>query len=224
MQKLLIVDDDIHLRALVRTYAEQEGFECQEATDGNSALDAIWHNSYDMIILDVMMPGKDGFETLSELRKTSDAPVILLTARKEEYDKLHGFGLGADDYVPKPFSPKELMARVKAVLKRGRRSEAVRLNFGGVEIEKASRTVKLDGREIGLTPKEFDLLLFLATHNHIVLNRELLLKNVWGYDYFGDARTVDTHIKSLRERLNKYRTLILTVWGVGYRFEYKETD
>jgi DNA-binding response OmpR family regulator len=224
VQKLLIVDDDLHLRALVRTYAEQDGFDCEEAEDGIGALDKLHEESFDIVILDVMMPGMDGFETLSELRKFSDAPVILLTARKEEYDKLHGFCLGADDYVPKPFSPKELMARIKAILKRGRIFDDRSLRFGGVEISEASRSVSIDGKEVSLTPKEFDLLLYLAHNNHIVLTREQLLKNVWGYVYFGDARTVDTHIKSLRERLGSYRTLILTVWGVGYRFEHKETD
>ncbi|MDR1640421.1 MAG: response regulator transcription factor [Clostridiales bacterium] len=222
MHRLLIVDDDKHIRTLVRTYSESEGFECEEAEDGPQALAILKEQDISLVVLDVMMPGMDGFETLTELRKFMSVPVVLLTARKEEYDKLHGFGLGADDYVPKPFSPKELMARIKAILKRGRVLDGDVLRFGGLEISESSRTVMIDGKETALTPKEFDLLLFLATHNLIVLNREQLLKNVWGYVYFGDARTVDTHIKSLRERLGDYRKLITTVWGVGYRFEHKE--
>jgi DNA-binding response OmpR family regulator len=224
MRKLLIVDDDEHLRILVKTYAERDDFFCQEAENGLAALDAAEQTDFDMIVLDVMMPGKDGFDTLAELRKFSEAPVIMLTARKEAYDKLYGFELGADDYLAKPFNPKELMARVKAILKRGRRVVESRMKFGDLEIIAPSRTVLLNGVEIGLTPKEFDLLLFMANHNHIVLDREQLLKNVWGYDYLGDTRTVDTHIKSVRDRLNSHRGLILTVWGVGYRFEYRESE
>ena len=224
MQKLLIVDDDAHLRELVKTYAERDGFYCKEAENGSVALESIDLDNFDIVVLDVMMPVKNGYETLTELRKFTDTPVIVLTARKEEYDKLLGFNLGADDYLAKPFSPKELMARIKAILKRGRRIAENRLVFGELEIIVASRTVLLNGEEIGLTPKEYDLLLFLANHNHIVLNREQLLKNVWGYDYFGDVRTVDTHVKAIRDRLRDHRTLILTVWGVGYRFEYKENE
>jgi DNA-binding response OmpR family regulator len=170
------------------------------------------------------MPGRDGFEVLAELRRTSGVPVIMLTARKEEYDRLHGFNLGADDYVAKPFSPRELMARVAAVLRRTAASSSGELVFGGLEISELSRSVKVDGADAPLTPKEFDLLLYMAKHNHAAHSRDRILKNVWGFDYYGDTRTVDTHVKSLRERLGRYRGLIATVWGVGYRFEYNDEN
>lgn len=222
MKKMLIVDDDNHLRALVKTYAEMEGFHCTEVENGVRALEAAEQTIFDIIVLDVMMPEKDGFETLAALRRFTQTPVIMLTARKQEYDKLFGFNLGADDYLAKPFSPKELMARMKAVLKRGAVSASGQIRFGGLEIKENAHTVLVDGQEITLTPKEFDLLLYFAKNHHLVLDRDTILKNVWGYDYFGDMRTVDTHIKSLRERLGEYRSLINTVWGVGYKFEYKE--
>lgn len=223
MNRIMIVDDDIHLRKLVKTYADLENFICEEADNGMEALAKISNSKYDLIILDVMMPGMDGFETLAELRQYSQTPVILLTARVEEYDRLFGFNLGADDYVPKPFSPKELMARVTAVLKRcGKSNTKEGLLFGDLLISEISRTAKIKDTVISLTPREFDLLLFFAQNNHVVLSRVQLLKGVWGYDYFGDARTVDTHVKSLRDRLSEYRTVIQTVWGVGYKFEYQE--
>lgn len=222
MRKMLIVDDDIHLRKLVYTYAEMEEFHCTEAENSEQALELLEKNHFDIIILDVMMPGKDGFETLAEIRKISETPVIMLTARDEEYDKLLGFRLGADDYVPKPFSPKELMARVEAVLRRMGSHIDATLQFGDLSIQVDSRSVKAGDKMIMLPPKEFDLLVKLARNEHIVLTREQLLESVWGYQYHGDTRTVDTHIKSLREHLGIYRRLIQTVWGVGYRFEYKE--
>lgn len=222
MDKLLIVDDDAHLRALVKTYAELEGFKCTEAESGAHAMKHVANGTFDMIVLDVMMPGRDGFETLADIREVCDTPVIMLTARKEEYDKLLGFNLGADDYLAKPFSPKELMARIKAVLKRTQHTGSDVLRYGRLEINGQSHTVTLDGEEISLTPKEFDLLQYMAVNNHVALDRDTLLKNVWGYDYFGDMRTVDTHIKSLRENLGECRGLITTVWGVGYKFEYTE--
>lgn len=222
MRKLLVVDDEVHLRTLVRTYAELEGFQCFEAENGEEALRAAEQTAFDIIVLDVMMPDKDGFEALAELRRFTETPVIMLTARKEEYDKLFGFNLGADDYLAKPFSPKELMARIKAILKRGGPGSDGAIRFGGLEIRESSRSVLLDGGEAVLTPKEFDLLLFFAQNNHIALDRSSILKNVWGYDYCGDTRTVDTHVKSLRERIGGYRELITTIWGIGYKFEYKE--
>jgi DNA-binding response OmpR family regulator len=222
LKKVLVVDDDADLRHLVKTYSINEGFSCDEAVSGNAALEQIALKPYDIIILDVMMPEKDGLTTLGEIRKTSDTPVILLTARKEEYDKLLGFKLGADDYVPKPFSPAELMARVKAILKRGPSIIKDCLWFGSLEIREKERIVIIDQKEIWLRPKEFELLNFLAHNNHAVLSREQLLKAVWGYDYYGDLRTVDTHIKSLRERLQNCRNYIHTIWGIGYKFEYKE--
>ncbi len=222
MVRLLIVDDDIHLRKLVLTYGELEGFQCEEAENGQKAIDIINELHFDIVVLDVMMPGLDGFETLAEIRKQSQVPVIMLTSRNEEYDKLLGFNLGADDYVPKPFSPKELMARIRAVLKRsGKPSDT--LIFGELCISPGSRRASAGDKVFSLPPKEFDLLLYLAQNERLVLSREQLLNRVWGYGYYGDARTVDTHIKSLREHLGEYRKTIQTVWGIGYKFEYEET-
>lgn len=222
MRKLLVVDDDMRLRKLVLTYAGLEGFQCRESENTTQALAALENTSFDIVVLDVMMPGRDGFEALSEIRKISDVPVIMLTARSEEYDKLFGFNLGADDYVPKPFSPKELMARINAVLKRTGSALGQSMQFGDFCIQPDARKILADGREIALPPKEFDLLVKLARNEHIVLTREQLLDSVWGYGYSGDTRTVDTHVKSLREHLGLYRRLIQTAWGVGYKFEYKE--
>ena len=223
MPHILITDDDMHLRRLVRTYAELEGYDCTEAADGAAAVSALKQGTFDLVLLDVMMPGPDGFETLEAIRRFSQVPVIMLTARNEEYDKLNGFQLGVDDYVAKPFSPKELMARIGAVLRRTqvRTPEPVtnELTFGGLSIFPDSRIVTLDGKKVTLPPKEFDLLYKLAQNQHIVLSRDKLLETVWGYQYCGDARTVDTHIKSLREHIGPYRKLIQTVWGVGYKFE-----
>lgn len=220
MSKLLIVDDDIRLRKLVRTYGEVEHYECDEAADGLAALEKLQDNNFDLVILDVMMPGLDGFETLERIRKTNEIPVIMLTARNEEYDKLTGFGLGVDDYVSKPFSPKELMARVGAVLKRnGRKMSVLSYQYKELEIHPDSRTASISGRELVLAPKEFDLLLELAKNPGTVMRRDKLLQDVWGYSYCGDGRTVDTHIKSIRDRLGPYRSMIQTVWGVGYKFD-----
>jgi two-component system response regulator ResD len=222
MAKMLIIDDDIHLRKLVLTYADLEGFQCKEAESAQQALEILHDTDFDILILDIMMPGMDGFEALAEIRKISQVPVIMLTARGEEYDKLLGFNLGADDYVLKPFSPKELMARIGAVLKRVGRKQSDALTFGELCIKPDARNVTLSGKLLTLPPKEFDLLLKLAQNEHIVLTRNQLLEKVWGYDYYGDVRTVDTHIKSLREHLGPYRKVIQTAWGVGYKFEYKE--
>lgn len=220
MPKLLIVDDDVHLRKLVLTYAELDGFQCEETENGLMAVEKVKSTQFDIVILDVMMPQMDGFETLGEIRKLSQVPVIMLTSRSEEYDKLLGFNLGADDYVAKPFSPKELMARIGAVLKRSGKRTSDKLTFGEFCVSPGSRTVKAGEKVLNLPPKEFDLLLYLAQNERLVLSREQLLNKVWGYDYYGDARTVDTHIKSLREHLGDYRKVIQTAWGVGYKFEY----
>lgn len=222
MPNLLITDDDLHLRKLVRTYAELEGYRCEEAATGQEAITKLSSGAFDIVVLDVMMPGMDGFETLAKIRESGQIPVIMLTARDEEYDKLLGFHLGVDDYVPKPFSPKELMARIGAVLRRSGSKRISRLSFGELVISPDSRTVLLRGQKLSLPPKEFDLLLKLAQNEHIVLSREQLLETVWGYNYYGDVRTVDTHVKSLREHLGDYRRLIQTVWGVGYKLEYTE--
>lgn len=222
MPNMLIIDDDLHFRNLVRTYGEVEGFHCQEAENGECALKIALKNSFDILVLDVMMPDMDGFDVLKEIRRTSQVPVIMLTARGEEYDKLKGFELGADDYISKPFSPKELMARIGAILRRSKKSQTDTISFGQLTIDPASRTVALHGQKINLPPKEFDLLLKLSQNERVVLSREKLLQTVWGYHYYGDVRTVDTHIKSLREHLGQYRKLIQTVWGVGYKLEYTE--
>lgn len=221
MPTLLIADDDARLRRLIRTYAELENYTCEEAGDGRSALRIFQATPCDLVILDVMMPGMDGFETLEKLREISDVPVIMLTARTEEYDKLMGFRLGVDDYVSKPFSPRELMARVAAVLRRNSKGRTeTSMTFGSLTIMPEFRIVTLDGNKPTLPPKEFELLLKLAQNERIVLSRDQLLESIWGYSYFGDGRTIDTHIKSLREHLGRYRGIIQTVWGVGYKFEY----
>ena len=220
--KILVVDDEARMRKLVRDFLEREGFVVREAGDGLEAME-IFYEEKDiaLVILDVMMPKMDGWQTLRELRQSSDVPVIMLTARSEEYDKLLGFKLGVDDYVSKPFSPKELMARIGAVLKRSNSPNPNRtLDFGELSISPESRTVILRGQNIALPPKEFDLLLKLAQNERIVLSREQLLETIWGYSYCGDSRTVDTHVKSLRDHLGDYRNVIQTVWGVGYKFEY----
>lgn len=222
MPRILIVDDDARLRRLVRTYAELEAFECGEACNGEAALELAKTQTFDLIVLDVMMPGLDGFEVLDRIRRFSEIPVIMLSARSEEYDKLQGFRLGVDDYVSKPFSPKELMARISAVLKRNGKRPETSLRFGDLIILPASRTVTLKEKQLNLPPKEFDLLLKLAQNEHIVFSRERLLELVWGYQYCGDSRTVDTHVKALRDHLGPYRSMIQTVWGVGYKLEYKE--
>ena len=220
MAKLLIVDDDIRLRKLVRTYGEVEHYECDEAADGLAALEKLQNDHFDLVILDVMMPGLDGFETLERIRKISEIPVIMLTARHEEYDKLTGFGLGVDDYVSKPFSPKELRARVGAVLKRnGKKKSVLSYQYKELEIHPDSRIASISGKELILAPKEFDLLLELAKNPGTVMRRDKLLQDVWGYSYCGDGRTVDTHVKSVRDRLGPYRSMIQTVWGVGYKFD-----
>nr|WP_035302062.1 response regulator transcription factor [Clostridium sp. DL-VIII] len=221
MAKLLIVDDDIHLRKLILTYAELDGFQCEEVETGEKAIEKVKENQFDIAVLDVMMPGLDGFEALAEIRKESQIPVIMLTSRSEEYDKLLGFNLGADDYVPKPFSPKELIARIRAVLKRSGSKSSDNLLFEDLCISPGSRTVTAGEKVFNLPPKEFDLLLYLAQNEHLVLSREQILNRVWGYDYYGDARTLDTHIRSLREHLGTYRKVVQTVWGVGYKFEYE---
>lgn len=221
MPTLLIADDDARLRRLIRTYAELENYTCEEAGDGRSALRIFQATPCDLVILDVMMPGMDGFETLEKLRAIRDVPVIMLTARTEEYDKLMGFRLGVDDYVSKPFSPRELMARVAAVLRRNSKGRTeTSMTFGSLTIMPEFRIVTLDGNKLTLPPKEFELLLKLAQNERIVLSRDQLLESIWGYSYFGDGRTIDTHIKSLREHLGRYRGIIQTVWGVGYKFEY----
>lgn len=222
MSKLLVVDDEIKIREVIREYAEFNNYQVDEAADGMEAIGLCKLNDYDLIILDVMMPKLDGFSTCKELRKFKDTPVIMLSARGEEYDKLFGFELGVDDYVVKPFSPKELMARVHAVLARKAAVQAVEqdvLNFSGLSINIPARTVQVDGEKVELTPKEYDLLFYLAKNSNLALSRDKLLSDIWGYDFFGDDRTIDTHIKNLRNNLGPYRDFIVTLRGVGYKFE-----
>ncbi|MBQ7004530.1 MAG: response regulator transcription factor [Oscillospiraceae bacterium] len=222
MSKLLIVDDEINIRAVVREYAEFEGYEVDEAENGMDAVDKCKENYYDLIIMDVMMPKLDGYSASKEIKKHRNVPIIMLSARGEEYDKLFGFEIGVDDYVVKPFSPKELMARVKAVLKRGRSGgigDRTRLTFEGLEIDLAGREVYVNGKKASMTPKEYDLLFYLVRNINLALTRDKLLEAVWGYDFFGDDRTVDTHIKMLRGSLGEYRKFIVTLRGMGYKFE-----
>ncbi|MGN0710282.1 MAG: response regulator transcription factor [Anaerovoracaceae bacterium] len=223
MSRLLVVDDEAKIRAVIREYAEFNNHEVDEAADGMEAIGLCKLNDYDLIILDVMMPKLDGFSTCKELKKIKDIPVIMLSARGEEYDKLFGFELGVDDYVVKPFSPKELMARVNAVLMRksavAKPVEQDVLKFKGLEINIPARTVTIDGKKVELTPKEYDLLFYLAKNCNLALSRDKLLSDIWGYDFYGDDRTIDTHIKNLRNNLGPYRDFIVTMRGVGYKFE-----
>ncbi len=225
MNRMLIVDDEEKIRAVVREYAEFEDYTVEEARDGMEAVALCRENDYDIIIMDVMMPRLDGYSACKEIKKQKDIPVIMLSARGEEYDKLFGFETGIDDYVVKPFSPRELMARVRAVLTRSRASkqpaaeQAQRLTFGGLEIDIAGREVYVDGVRASMTPKEYDLLFYLVKNKGLALTRDKLLEEVWGYDFFGDDRTVDTHIKMLRGSLGPYRSYIVTLRGMGYKFE-----
>ena len=224
MAKILVADDEQKIREVIREYAEFNGHEVTEAADGMTAVGLCRLNDYDLIIMDIMMPKLDGFSACKEIRKIKDIPIIMLSARSEEYDKLFGFELGIDDYVVKPFSPKELMARVNAVLSRNSASERPVekvMKFDGLEINIPARTVYVDGKKVDLTPKEYDLLFYLVRNRGIALTREKLLSEIWGYDFFGDDRTLDTHIKLLRKNLGEYARLIVTLRGVGYRFEAK---
>ncbi|MBQ9327856.1 MAG: response regulator transcription factor [Solobacterium sp.] len=219
MSRILIVDDEKNIREVVREYALLNGYEADEAEDGLEAVERVKANDYDCVILDIMMPKLDGFSACKQIKLIKDIPVIMLSARQEEYDKLFGFELGVDDYVIKPFSPKELMARVKVVMDRSRKTERNVLEFGGLKIDAAGRSVSVDGEKANLTPKEIDLLLYMVEHRNTALSRTKLLEEVWNYDYFGDDRTVDTHIKMLRHNLGPYRDYIVTVRGMGYKFE-----
>ena len=225
MYKLLVVDDEPKIREVIREYAEFNGYEVAEAEDGMSAVGLCKLNKYDLVILDIMMPKLDGFTACKEIKKISDVPIIMLSARGEEYDKLFGFELGIDDYIVKPFSPKELMARVNVVLERRNsvsKDNSSVLTFDGLEINIAARTVSVDGKRVELTPKEYDLLFYLIKNKNIALSRDKLLSDIWGYDFFGDDRTIDTHIKNLRNNLGPYRDFIVTLRGVGYKFEYEK--
>ena len=222
MQRILVVDDEDGIRDILRQYLEFEGFSCVEAADGEASVSIMKNDPVQLILMDIMMPVCDGFSALRRIRAFSDVPVILLTAKGEEYDKVFGFDLGADDYVVKPFSPREVMSRVKAVLKRTDRSHAADAEiyrFRTLEVNQKSYEVRIDGKKIDMTPKEFELLNFLIKNKNTVITRDTILNKIWGYDFFGDSRTVDTHIKMLRSNLGEYRELIKTIWGVGYKYE-----
>jgi two-component system response regulator ResD len=219
MAKILIVDDEINIRKVVKEYALANNHEVDEAENGLEAIAKITDNDYDVVVLDIMMPKVDGFSACREIKKIKDVPIIILSARQEEYDKLLGFDLGVDDYVVKPFSPKELMARIHVVISRHASNSNTILSFEGLSIDEAARNVYIDDVRINMTPKEFDLLIFLIRNKNIALSREVLLEKVWNYTFFGDDRTVDTHIKMLRHSLKNYRDYVKTVRGVGYKFE-----
>ena len=221
MSKLLVVDDEFRIRQIIRKYAEFEGNSVTEAGDGMEAVRLCRENEYDLILMDVMMPHLDGFSAVKEIRKIKDVPVIMLSARGEEYDKLFAFEIGVDDYVTKPFSPKEVMARINAVTKRRQAKVSGNevLKFEGLEVDMAGRNVYVSGEKAELTPKEYELLFYLVRNKGIALTREKLLYDVWGFDFYGDDRTVDTHIKMLRGNLKEYRKFIVTLRGLGYKFE-----
>jgi DNA-binding response OmpR family regulator len=217
--RILIVDDEIKIREVVREYARVMNYECDEASNGNEAVDLVTKNDYDCVILDIMMPELDGFSACKKIKSIRDVPVIMLSARQEEYDKLFSFDIGVDDYVTKPFSPKELMARIKVVSERRQKRANEKYVFDTLVIDVDGRSVTIDGEKVMLTPKELDLLIYLVQNRNIALGREKILSAVWDSDYYGDDRTVDTHIKMLRRSLGPYRDYVVTVRGMGYKFE-----
>ena len=229
MYHILVVDDEVRIRTIIKKYAEFEGHTVSEAGNGMDAVLMCRANTYDLIIMDIMMPELDGFSACREIRKVCQTPIIMLSARGEEYDRINGFEVGIDDYVMKPFSPKELMLRVGAIMKRvrksseedkvGRRNEVIELDGGGLRADITARLVYIDGERVEMSPKEYDLFFYLLANRNIALSREKLICEVWGYDFYGDARTLDTHIKLLRRSLGRYSSYIVTLRGVGYRFE-----
>ncbi len=228
MYKILVVDDEARIRSIVKKYAEFEGHSVTEAADGMEAVHFCRNSEFDIIIMDIMMPELDGFSACREIRKISQTPIIMLSARAEEYDKINGFELGIDDYVVKPFSPKELMLRIDAVMKRVTRAYSsepkkenviVSIDNGGLKADVTARLVFIDGERIDMSPKEYDLFFYMLKNRNIAISREKFISEVWGYDFYGDVRTLDTHIKLLRKSLGRYANLIVTLRGVGYRFE-----
>ena len=222
MSRILIVDDEEKIRAVLREYAEFEGYEVVEAADGMEAVRICREQNFDALIMDIMMPRLDGFSACKEIKKIKEIPVLMLSARGEEYDKLFGFELGLDDYVVKPFSPKEVMARLGVIIRRHSANQSAAgeiYEFGGLIIDVAGRSVLVDGQKPEMTPKEYELLFYMVKNKNIALSRDKLLEKVWGYDFFGDDRTVDTHIKMLRNSLGPYRNHIVTLRGMGYKFE-----
>lgn len=220
--KILIVDDEALIRTVIREYCENNNYEVYEASSGKEALNLLLNYKYDLMILDIMMPEMDGYSMLKELPKEKRIPTIMLSARGEEYDKLSGFELGIDDYVTKPFSPKELIARIKAVLSRSGKITQEIYTCEGIEINYSAHTLKIDNKVKNITPKEFEILTYLIKNKGIAISREQLLSAIWGYDFFGEDRTVDTHIKMLRNNLGKYRNHIITIRGIGYKYVENE--
>lgn len=228
MYHILVVDDEARIRSMIRKYAEFEGHRVTEAADGMEAVLLCRKQTFDLIIMDIMMPELDGFSACREIRKTSEVPIIMLSARGEEYDRINGFEVGIDDYVTKPFSPKELMLRVDSIMRRvgaragagaSQKNEVVELDGGGLRADVTARLVYIDGERVEMSPKEYDLFFYMLANRNIALTREKLLSEVWGYDFYGDARTLDTHVKLLRKSLGRYSRFIVTLRGVGYRFE-----
>ena len=221
-RRVLVVDDESRMRKLVRDFLQREGFEVLEAGDGSEAVDLFFSGrDIDLVILDVMMPKMDGWQVCREIRAYSKVPIIMLTARSDEKDELLGFELGVDEYISKPFSPKILVARVEAILRRSNpdAKEGETLEVGGIRMDKAAHMVEIDGKSVDLSYKEFELLAYFMENKGIALSREKILNNVWNYDYFGDARTIDTHVKKLRSKLGAKGELIKTIWGMGYKLE-----
>lgn len=221
--KILICDDEALIRNVIKEYLVVENYQVLEAENGIDAIDVVKNNDVDLVIMDIMMPKMDGYQAVREIKKIKDIPFIMLSARGEEFDKLVGFDMGVDDYVTKPFSPKELVARVKAVMKRVKREDNSYV-YEGLVIDDLAHEVMIDGKNVVLTPKEYDLLKYFMQNKNIALSRDTILTNIWGYDFYGDERTVDTHVKTLRNNLGKYRDVIKTVRGMGYKFDAKEKD
>ena len=232
MYKILVVDDEVGIRSFIKKYAEFEGHQVIEASDGMEAIAVFRSQRIDIIIMDIMMPELDGFSAVREIRKSSNVPIIMLSARGEEYDKINGFNLGVDDYVVKPFSPRELILRIEAVMKRAGSNtvssapaenlhEIIDIDDGMLKADITARIVYIDGRRINMSPKEYELFFYMLLNHNIALSREKLICEVWGYDFYGDARTLDTHIKLLRKSLGRYSSLIVTLRGIGYRLEGK---
>ncbi len=228
VSRILVADDEAKIREVIREYAEFSGYEVTEAEDGMEAVAICREQNFDAVVMDIMMPRLDGFSACKEIRKTKDIPVLMLSARGEEYDKLFGFELGIDDYVVKPFSPKELMARLSVMINRRKAAAAAqeteRYRFSGLEVDIDGRNVLVDGIKTEMTPKEYDLLFYLVRNRGLALSREKLLSDIWGFDFYGDDRTVDTHIKMLRSSLGPYRDYIVTLRGLGYKFEAKDEE
>jgi len=226
MYNILVADDEENIRTLIKKYAQYEGYNVDESVDGLDTVDKVKHNNYDMLVLDVMMPELDGFSVTRELRKFSDIPIIMLSARSEEYDRIHGFEAGVDDYVVKPFSPRELILRIEAIIKRYR-ANGVDQNrdvfvFDTLKVDFSARIVYIDNERVNLSPKECELLFYMIKNKDLALTRERLIEDIWGYDFDRDDRTLDTHIKLLRKNMGKYADMIVTIRGVGYRFETRE--